>query len=127
MTEHDNIQNQILSYIKLLNNRLTAEHGCDMIKYYHTYDSRRCVAGEPDLKIMVAKKYKYGNDCKITHFYVEIKTIKSPKLTPEQREFQKWIENANDYYVKHAIVFSLEEFIKKTNNLGYPEFKMEVQ
>jgi len=98
----------------------------DMLKYYHTYDSRKCMEGEPDLKIMVLYLSILG-DCRfdhIKHYYIEIKTPNYPKLTSKQQEMLDWINKSNEDHAQAHVVQSLDEFIDKTNNLGYPKYDM---
>ena len=52
---------------------------------YHTFDSRRCEPGYPDLDVVAGPKWR---SCYIAHFYVELKR-EHGRITDDQ---QKWID-----------------------------------
>jgi len=107
--KHDEIQKQITDYI----NKILINHFKCRIKYYHTHFSFKSKKGFPDLWIGCLE-----ND-EIRHYFIEIKpTIKSLK-TKEQIEFIDFISTDQKGNTEGYFIYSLEEFLQKTNVLGY--------
>jgi hypothetical protein len=58
-----------------------------------------------------------------SNFHIELK-IGNNKQSKEQKEMEEWINEDDAVYFKYIICYSLEEFLIKTNYLGFEKSKM---